>query len=68
MTASEGSVTYTLVVSNLTSPGTDAATGIIIRDTVPAFITARTTVNPVTASVSSGTATFNCAIAGAAVT
>ena len=68
VTASEGSVTYTLVVSNLTSPGTDAATGIIIRDTVPAFITARTTVNPVTASVSSGTATFNCAIAGAAVT
>ena len=68
VSASEGSVTYTLVVSNLTAPGLDAATGIVIRDTVPAFIAGRTTLNAVIASVSAGSATFNCTVAGAAVT
>ena len=68
VSTSESSVTYTLVVSNLTSPGVDAATGIVIRDTVPAFITGRTTLNAVIATVSAGNATFNCAVAGADVT
>ena len=68
VSTSEASVTYTLVVSNLTSPGTDAATGIVIRDTVPAFIAGRTTLNAVTATVSAGSATFSCAVAGADVT
>ncbi len=67
VSTSEGSVTYTLVVSNLTSPGVDAATGIVIRDTVPAFIAGRTTLNAVTATVSAGSDTFNCAVAGAHV-
>ena len=68
VSTSEGSVTYTLVVSNLTSPGTDAATGLVINDTVPAFIGGRTTINAVTATASAGTATFSCAISGATVT
>ena len=68
VSTSELSVTYTLVVSNLTAPGSDTATGIVIRDTVPAFIGGRTTINAVTATVSGGTATFSCAIVAAAVT
>ena len=68
VSTSEGAVTYTLVVRNLTAPGPDGATGIVIRDTVPAFIVGRTTLNAVTATVSAGTATFNCAVAGADVT
>ena len=35
---------------------------------MPAFIVGRTTLNAVTATVSAGTATFNCAVAGADVT
>ena len=68
VSSSEGSVTYTLVVSNLTSPGADTATGIVIRDTVPAYIGGSTTINAVTATVSAGTATFSCAVASAQVT
>ena len=68
VSTSESSVTYNLVVRNDTTPGTDTASGIVIRDTVPAFIAGATTINPITASVSSGSATFSCAIAGADVT
>ncbi len=68
VSTSESAVTYTLVVSNITSPGTDTATGIVIRDTVPGYIGGRTTINAVTATVSAGTATFACAIASAQVT
>ena len=68
VSTSESAVTYTLVVTNLTSPGTDTATGLVIRDTVPGYIGGRTTINAVTATVSAGTATFSCAIAGAQVT
>lgn len=68
VSTSESSVTYTLVISNLTAPGIDAATGVVIRDTVPAYIAGLTTINAVTASVSAGTATFSCAVASAQVT
>ena len=68
VSTSETAVTYTLVVSNITSPGTDAATGVVVRDTVPGYIAGRTTINAVTATVSAGTATFACAISGAQVT
>ncbi len=64
----ESSVTYTLVVTNATAPGSDTATGIVISDTVPAYIGGATTINPVTAAVSAGTATFSCVVASAQVT
>jgi len=61
---SEGSVTYTLVVSNVSGTA-EAATGIRITDQVPGFLSGRTTITaPVTATVSAGTATFNCAVSG----
>ena len=60
-------MTYTLVVSNV-SAGSDAATGIRITDTVPAFIAGRTTISAVTATASAGTATFNCTVSSATVT
>ena len=68
VTTSEGSVLYTVVVSNITSPGTDTATGVVISDTVPAYIAGRTTINAVTASVSAGSATFSCGVSNATVT
>ena len=68
VSTSESSVTYTLVVSNLTSPGTDAATGTVVTDTVPGYIVGRTTINPVVAAVSAGTATFGCTVVNALVT
>lgn len=67
VSTSEASVTYTLVVSNLTSPGSDAATGIVVSDTVPAYIAGRTTINAITPVVSAGSATFSCSASGAAV-
>ena len=63
----EGSVTYTLVVSNV-SGTPQAATGLRIYDDVPAFITGRTTFGTITATPSGGsTATFSCATAGSLV-
>ena len=68
VSASESSVTYRLVVANLTAaPGTDAATGVVIRDVVPAYIVGRTTISPVVATVSAGSATFNCTVSSATV-
>ncbi len=62
VSATEGSVTYTLVVRNLSA--TDAATGVRIVDTVPAFINGRTPAPTVTTAVSGGsTATFSCTAA-----
>lgn len=67
VSTSEASVTWTLVVTN-PSPGSDSATGIVIRDTVPAYISGRTTINPVVASVSGpSSASFVCSISGADV-
>ncbi|MBL0088705.1 MAG: DUF11 domain-containing protein [Ideonella sp.] len=66
VSSSEGSVTYTLTVNNLTAG--NAASGVVITDTVPAYISGRTTIQPVTANVSAGTATFACGISGATVT
>ena len=64
----EGSVTYTLVVSNV-SLAPQAATGVVIRDTVPAFINGRSSFASITATPSSGSsATFTCSNANAAVT
>ena len=68
VSASEGSVTYTLVVSNV-SLAPQAATGVVIRDTVPAFISGRSSFASITATPSAGsTATFSCSNSGAAVT
>jgi uncharacterized repeat protein (TIGR01451 family) len=68
VSATEGSVTYTLVVSNV-SATPQAATGIVIRDTVPAFIAGRSGFASITATPSGGsTATFSCSNADAAVT
>ena len=69
VSTSEASVTYTLVVSNVSLSPQDA-TGVRIRDTVPAFITGRSSVSaPVVASVSAGSsATFNCTITDATIT
>ena len=68
VSAAESFVTYTLVGRNA-SVGADAATGVVITDTVPGFLLGRSTFGaPITASVSGGTATFNCATSGATVT
>ena len=65
---SEDRVTYTLVVSNV-SPGSDGATGVRFSDSVPGFLTGRTTFGTLTPVVSGGTATFNCnASSGGTVT
>lgn len=55
----EDRVTYTLVVSNQ-SPGSDGATGVRFTDSVPGFLTGRTTFGAFTPVVSAGTATFSC--------
>ena len=67
VSVTEDRVIYTLVVSNLSA--IDAATGIRINDTVPAFINGRTPA-PLIATVVSGgsTATFTCSNVNAAVT
>jgi large repetitive protein len=68
VSASEGSVTYTLVVSNISSTP-QAATGVVITDTVPAFINGRSSFASITAVASGGsTATFTCSNSNAAVT
>jgi uncharacterized repeat protein (TIGR01451 family) len=67
VSATEDSVTYTLVVTNV-SPTAENATGVRISDTVPAFITSGTyqssIVTPVVATVAGAgsTATFNCTV------
>ncbi len=67
VSTSEGSVTYTLVVSNVAAG--QPATGVRITDTVPAWINGRSSLaSPITAVVSGGTATFNCTNSAAAVT
>ena len=73
VSTSEGSVTYALVVSNL-SPGGDGATGVRFTDSVPGYLAA-TAFRPATSFgafvpvVSGGsTATFSCAASGATVT
>ncbi len=64
----EGSVTYTLVVSNV-SLAPQAATGVVIQDTVPAFINGRSSFASITALPSGGSsATFSCSNVNAAVT
>ena len=68
VSATESSVTYNLVVTNA-SAGPQNATGVRINDTVPGFIAGRTTITtPIVATVSAGTATFNCGVSGADVT
>jgi uncharacterized repeat protein (TIGR01451 family) len=68
VSTTESSVTYTLVVTNASLAAQDA-TGVRITDTVPGFISGRTTITtPIVASVSAGTATFNCTVSGATVT
>ena len=60
VSASENSVTYTLVVSNV-SLAEQPATGIEIVDTVPAFISGRSSFGAITVTPSAGsTATFRC--------
>ena len=56
---SETSVTYTLVVSNL-SPGGDGATGVRVTDSVPGFLAGRTTFGAFSPVVSAGSAVFSC--------
>ena len=70
VSVSEASVTYTLLVTNQTTPPlTDAATGIVIVDAVPAFIAGRTPVPVAVATPSGGSsATFACGAVGAQVT
>jgi len=63
----ESSVTYRLVVSNA-SLSAQNATGIVIRDTVPAFIGGRSSVNPVGSVTSTGGVGFNCSVSGADIT
>ena len=67
VSAGEGSVSYTLVVSNV-SAAAQAATGIVITDSVPAFINGRSTFASIVATPSAGNATFSCSNADAAVT
>jgi uncharacterized repeat protein (TIGR01451 family) len=75
VSTSESSVTYRLVVTNATTLGSDAATGVRITDTVPGFYVPppgstapSTTFGAITSSVSGGTAVFACTSAGATVT
>ena len=67
LSVSESSVTYTLVVSNV-SVGVDVATGVQFTDTVPGFISGRTTFGTFAPVVSAGGATFTCGAVGATVT
>ena len=69
VSSSESSVTYTLVVSNVSVLAQDA-TGVRIADTVPGFINGSSSiVTPVVATPSGGsTATFNCTVSNATVT
>jgi uncharacterized repeat protein (TIGR01451 family) len=68
VSASEASVTYRLVVSNV-SALEQPATGIVVRDVVPAFIDGRTTISSITVTPSAGsTARLSCSSAGAVVT
>lgn len=68
VSAGEASVTYTLVVSNV-SLSPQAATGVVIRDTVPGFINGRSSFAAITAVASAGSsALFSCANSNAAVT
>ena len=61
VSTSESSVTYTLIVSN-GSLTPQAATGVHIFDTLPAFIRGRSTIASLTATPSAGSsATFTCA-------
>ncbi len=63
----ENTVTYTLVVSNV-SPTPQAATGVRIADDVPAFIAGRSTFAGITATPSAGSsATFTCTSTGSLV-
>ncbi len=66
VSASESSVTYTVVVTNA-SAGAQDATGITLSDTVPAFISGQTGVAVGTISVSAGNATFNCGVVNGTV-
>jgi large repetitive protein len=68
VSTSEGAVTYTMLVTNA-SAAAQAATGIRVTDTVPAYINGRTTFGAITA-VGNGasTATFSCSNIDAAVT
>ncbi len=64
VSTSEATVTYTLVVSNV-SATPQAATGLRIYDDIPAYIAGRTSYASITATPSGGsTATFSCASAG----
>ena len=68
LASNEAAVTYTLVVSNV-SAVEQAATGVVIRDTVPAFINGRSSFASITATPSAGSsATFSCANVNADVT
>ncbi|MFO1219313.1 MAG: SdrD B-like domain-containing protein [Burkholderiaceae bacterium] len=68
VSTTESSVTYTLVVTNA-SAGAQNATGVRITDTIPGFLSGRTTITtPITATVSAGSATFACSASGATVT
>jgi len=67
VSVSESAVTYTLVVSNV-SIGADAATGVQFSDTVPGFLSGRTTFGAFAPVVSAGGATFACSASGATVT
>ena len=64
VSVSEASVTYTLVVGNV-SPGADSATGVRFSDTVPGFIVGRTTFGAFTPVVSAGNAVFLCSASAA---
>lgn len=59
LTASQNSLTYTLVVTN---NGPDSTTGVVVNDTVPGFVTGRTTLTAST--VPPG---WTCPITGASV-
>ncbi|PTT78356.1 hypothetical protein DBR42_23635, partial [Pelomonas sp. HMWF004] len=64
----ETSVTYNLVVSNVSASG-QSASGVVITDDVPAFISGRTTFGSITATPSGGsTASFACGTSGGRVT
>ena len=67
VSTSENSVTYTLVVSNV-SLSPQAATGVLIRDQIPAFVNG-TSFGAIVVTPSGGSnATFSCATNAAQVT
>ena len=59
VSVTESSVTYRLVVSNV-SLGSDAATGVTFTDTVPGWITGRSSFGDLSPAVSAGSAGFAC--------